>query len=76
MKALRRNPADILVVALLSVGALSLGTLSLLGFDLISEPLGSLLVWSRSVSSAAGLAILYQWMAQKNLQRGYVRVRA
>jgi len=76
MKALRRNPADILVVALLSVGALSLSLLSLAGFDLISDPFGPLMVWSRSASSAVGLVILYQWLAQRNRQRGYVRVRA
>ena len=76
MKVLRRNPTDLLAVALLSVGALGLGLVSGSGFDLISGPFGSLLVWSRSLSSAVGLAILYQWMAQKNLQREYVRVRA
>jgi uncharacterized membrane protein YuzA (DUF378 family) len=76
MKALRRNPADLLVVAMLSVGALSLGLVSLVGFDWISELSGPLMVWSRSASAAAGLIIWQRWTAQKSLQREYVRVRA
>jgi uncharacterized membrane protein YuzA (DUF378 family) len=76
MKACRRNPADLLAVALLSVGALGLSLLSLDRFDLISEPLGSLLILGRTLGSAAALGAVYQWTRQSNLQRGYVRVRA
>jgi len=76
MKASRRNPADILAIALLSVGALSLGLLSLGRSDLVSEPFGSLLVLSRSVSAAATLGLLYHGLVQNSPQRGYVRVRA
>jgi uncharacterized membrane protein YuzA (DUF378 family) len=77
MKASRRNPANILVVAILSVGALSCGLLSLGRFDLISEPFGSLLVLSRAVSSVAALGVLSLWTVRKNpqLKLGYVRVR-
>jgi hypothetical protein len=75
-RASRRNPADILVAALRSVGALGLGLLSLGRFDLISEPFGSLMVLSRTVSSAAALGFRYQWAVRKSLKQGYVRVRA
>jgi CHASE3 domain sensor protein len=76
MKAFRRNPAGLLAVALLSVGALGLSFLSLGRLDLISEPFGSLLIFGRVVGSAAALGVLYQWTRQSSLQRGYVRVRA
>ncbi len=75
MKAFRRDPADLLAVALLSVGALGLSLLSLGRFDLISEPLGSLLIVSRTISSAAALGALYQWIRRSSLKRGYGRAR-
>jgi uncharacterized membrane protein YuzA (DUF378 family) len=76
MKALRRNPANILAAALLSFGVLGLGFLGLARFDLVSEPFGVLMVLSRGMSSAAVLGALYHWTTQKDLPRGYVRVRA
>jgi uncharacterized membrane protein YuzA (DUF378 family) len=75
MKALSRNPADFLAVALLSVGALGLSLLSLGRFDLISEPFGTLLVLGRTIGSAVAMGALYRWTRQGNLRRGYVRVR-
>ncbi len=75
MKAFKRNPAGLLAVALLSVGALGLSFLSLGRFDLVSGTFGSLLIISRTISSAAALGALYRWTRQSNLQRGYVRVR-
>lgn len=77
MKASRRNPADILIVALLGVGALSFGLLSANRFDLVLDPLGSLLVLSRVVSSAAALGILSLWAGRRDPQPKleYVRVR-
>ncbi len=60
MKALRRNPAEVLAVTLASVGALGWGLLGPAGFDLIQEPFGSLLVISRALSSIAVLGILYR----------------
>ncbi len=76
MKASRRNPAGLLAVALLSVGALGLSLLSLGRFDPISEPFGSLLVLSRTIGSAVALGALCRWTLQSGLKRGYVRVRA
>ena len=76
MKASRRNPADLLAVALLSVGAWGLSLLSLGRFDLISEPLGSLLVLGRTIGSAVALGALYRWTLRSSLKRGYARVRA
>ena len=76
MKASRRNPADLLAVALLSVGALGLSLLSLDRFDLISEPFGSLLVLGRTIGSTVAMGALYQWTQRSSLKRGYVRVRA
>jgi uncharacterized membrane protein YuzA (DUF378 family) len=76
MKASRRNPADLLAVALLSIGALGLSLLSLGRFDLISEPFGSLLVLGRTIGSAVAMGALYQWTLQSSFKRGYVRVRA
>jgi uncharacterized membrane protein YuzA (DUF378 family) len=75
MKASRRNPAEILIVAILSVSALSLGLLNLGGFDLISEPFGSLIVLSRAVSSGTAIGIVSLWMVRKNPKLEYVRVR-
>ena len=75
MKASRRNPADLLAMALLSVGALGLSLLSLGRFDLVSGPFRSLLVLSRTIGSAVAMAVLYHWTLQRNLKRGYVRVR-
>ncbi len=76
MKAFRRNPADLLAVALLSVGALGLSLLSSGRFDLMSGPLGSLLVLGRTIGSAVALGALYRWTLRSGLKRGYVRVRA
>ncbi len=76
MKAFKRNPAGLLAVALLSVGALGLSLLSLGRFDLVSETFGSVLMVSRTISSAVALGALYRWTRRSNLQRGYVRVRA
>ena len=76
MRAFNRNPAGLLAVALLSVGALGLSLLSLGRLDLISEPFGSLLVLSRTLGSAVAVGALCQWTLQGSRQRGYVRVRA
>lgn len=77
MKASRRNPANILAVAILSIGALSCGLLSLGRFDLLPEALGSLLVVGRAISSVAAVGILSLWTVRKNpqLKLEYVRVR-
>ncbi len=76
MKAFRRNPADFLAVALLSVGVLGLSLLSLGRFDLISEPFGSLLVLGRTIGSAVAMGALYRWTVPGSRSRRYVRVRA
>lgn len=76
MKALQqRNPAGLLAVVLLSVGALGLSLLSLGRFDLIAEPFGPLLVLGRIMGSAAALGAVYQWTLPSELKREYVRVR-
>lgn len=75
MKALQRNPAGLLAMALLSVGALGLGLLSLGRSDLIAEPFGPLLVLGRIVGSAVAFVAVYQWTLQRELKREYVRVR-
>ncbi len=75
MKALQRNPAGLLAVALLSVGALGLSLLSLGRFDLIVEPFGPLLVLGRITGSAVALGAVYRWTLQSELKRAYVRVR-
>ena len=75
MKASKRNPAGLLAVALLSVGALGLSLLSLGRFDLIAEPFGPLLVLGRTIGSAVALGALYQWTWQSTPKREYVRVR-
>ena len=75
MKAFRRNPAGLLAVALLSVGALGLSLLSLGRFDLISEPFGPLLVLGRTIGSAVALGALYRWTLQGTPKPEYVRVR-
>ena len=76
MKALRRNPADLLVVALVSVGALSVGLVSLVGFDLISELSGPLMIWSRSASAAVdrprrvlGQLVVSRWAPGRHEER-------
>jgi len=76
MKASGRNPAGLLAVALLSVGALGLSLLSWGRFDLISEPFGPLLVLGRTIGSAVAIGALYQWTLQSELKREYIRVRA
>jgi uncharacterized membrane protein YuzA (DUF378 family) len=75
MKASGRNPAGLLAVVLLSVGALGLSLVSLGRFDLMSEPFGPLLVLGRTIGSAAALGAVYQWTLQSKLKRKYVRVR-
>lgn len=56
MKALRRNPAGLLAVMLISAGGLGLGILGPAGFNLIKEPLEVL----RALSAVAALSILYR----------------
>lgn len=56
MKPLRKNPAGLLAVMLISVGGLGLGLLGPAGFDLIKEPLEVL----RALSAVAVLSILYR----------------
>ena len=75
MKASRQDPANILVYTLLFLGVLSL---SALGFDLlVSEPFGSLMVWSRTVSLLVVLAGVYQLMWLQGARRPQcVRVRS
>ncbi len=75
MKALSRNPASFLAVALLSVGALGLSLLSLGRPDLISGPFGVLLILGRTIGSAVAIGALYRWTRRGSLTRGYVRVR-
>lgn len=75
MKASGRNPAALLAVALLSVGALGLSFLSLGRFDLIEEPFGPLLILGRTVGSAVALGALYRWTSQSTPKPEYVRVR-
>jgi hypothetical protein len=60
MKALRHDAVSIVAYSALAVGALGLGFLSFGRFDvLLSAPLGSLMVFSRVVSSLAATACLY-----------------
>jgi uncharacterized membrane protein YuzA (DUF378 family) len=80
MKASRWNPADILVYAVLFVGAMGTGLMGFLGpggFDLVSEPFGSLMVFSLMAGFVGAMGVLYQlaWL-QNNRVRGHVRVRA
>ena len=77
MKALRQNPADILAHIAVFIGVLSL---SLFGFScidlLLSEPFGSLMVFSRTVSLLGLLASLYLTWLGKNRKPQLLRVRA
>jgi uncharacterized membrane protein YuzA (DUF378 family) len=65
MKALRQNAAGIFVYMLLSMGALSWGLFSLHGIDLVTEPFGSLMVFSRTILSLTALAVVQQVMRQR-----------
>jgi hypothetical protein len=73
MKASREHQADSLALA--AVGVLGL---NLLGIDLLlSEPFGSLMVFSRAVLSVGLLAAVYYALRLRaNLHRQPVRVRA
>ena len=75
MEAPKRHMSNRVVGMLLFVGALGL---SFWGFDLlVSEPFGSLMVFSRSASAIATLSVLYRWMERQNdRMRHPVRVRA
>jgi len=74
MKASREHPADGRALAAAAVGVLGL---NLLGIDLLlSEPFGSLMVFSRAVLSLGLLAAMhYVWRLRANLERQAVRVR-
>jgi len=74
MKASRDNHADIVAYGVAVVGLVSL---NFLGFDLLlSEPFGSLMVFTRAVFSLGLLAAMYQALRLRtNLQRQAVRVR-
>lgn len=75
MKASREHSADRRAFAAAAVGVLGL---NLLGIDLLlSEPFGSLMVFSRAVSSLGALAAMhYVLRLRANLQRQAIRVRA
>jgi hypothetical protein len=75
MKASREHQADSRVLAAAAVGVLSL---NLLGIDLLlSEPFGSLMVFSQAVLSLGALAAMhYVLRLRTNLQRQAIRVRA
>ncbi len=75
MKPLRRNPAGLLAVMLISVGGLGLGLLGPAGFDLIKEPFEMLMVFSRVLSAAAVLDILYRLTTAKTRRLVLVPVR-
>jgi uncharacterized membrane protein YuzA (DUF378 family) len=77
MKALRQNSADILAYAMAYVGVLSLGLMGISRIDLLlSEPFGSLMVFSRTVALIGLLAVLHlsMWL-QHNRRRQPVYVR-
>jgi len=60
MKALRQNPADILAYAMAFIGVLSLGLVGINRIDLLlSEPFGSLMVFSRTVFMIGLLAAFH-----------------
>jgi len=74
MKASREHQADSRAFAAAAVGVLSL---NLLGIDLLlSEPFGSLMVFSRAVLSLGLLAAVHYVLRQRaNLERQAVRIR-
>ncbi len=78
MKASRQNPADIIAYAAISVGVLGLGLSGLSQIDiLLSEPFGSLMVFSRALFMLGILAGLCQlmWLTD-TLRQQLARVRA
>ena len=78
MKASRQNSADIVAYMAVSVGVLGLGLSGLSRIDLLlSEPFGSLMVFSRVLSMLGILAGLYRltWPTSR-LRQQPVRVRA
>jgi uncharacterized membrane protein YuzA (DUF378 family) len=78
MKASRQNTADIFAYMMASVGLLSLSLMGLSRIDLLlSEPFGSLMVFTRTIFLLGLMAGLYQLMRlQNNRLRQPVRVRA
>ncbi len=71
MKALRRNPAGLLAVVLISVGGLGLGLLGPAGLNLIKEPFEVL----RALSAVAVLSILFRSTTAKTPKPVLVPVR-
>ncbi len=70
MKAPRQNSADILAYIVASIGMLSLSLFGLSRIDLLlSEPFGSLMVFSRTVSLFGLLAGMYTLMWLRRKQR-------
>jgi uncharacterized membrane protein YuzA (DUF378 family) len=78
MKASRRNTADIFAYMMVSAGLLSLSLMGLSRIDLLlSEPFGSLMVFTRTIFLLGLMAGLHQLMRlQNNRLRQPVRVRA
>ena len=78
MKASRQNSADIVAYTAASVGVLGLGLWGLSQIDLLlSEPFGSLMVFSRALSVFGILAGLYRLTRLRSrLRQQPVRVRA
>ena len=78
MKASRQNSADIAAYTAASVGVLSLGLWGLSRIDLLlSEPFGSLMVFSRTLLIFGILAGLHRLMwLRSHLRQQPVRVRA
>jgi uncharacterized membrane protein YuzA (DUF378 family) len=77
MKASRQNPADILVYAMAYIAVLGLGFMGISRIDLLlSEPFGSLMVFTRTISMIGLLAVfhLLMWL-QHSRRRQPVHVR-
>ncbi len=77
MKASRWKTADLLVYALVSVGALSWSLLGFGRFDLIlNEPFGSLMVFSRAAYLLAAMALLLRYKSSRAVSQPVpIRVR-
>lgn len=77
MKASRQNSADIVAYAAVFAGALGLGLFGLSRIDLLlSEPFGSLMVFSRAMSAFGILAGLFRLTRlHDHMRRQPVRVR-